>query len=102
MSECSVVQQTDAASDRSHFGPGTLLPPSRRVPFWLAELGTRCAVLRSLLQAISAAHGARVSSFADLEERGDRVVPEITQKSGAIVALPSDENKWFGFPHLHW
>ena|SRR5712691_10228251 len=102
MSERSVVQQRDAASDRSHFGPGTLLRPSARVPFWLAELGTRFAVLQPLIQAISAAHGARVGSFADLEEKGDRAVPEITQKSGAIVAPPSDENKWFGFLHLHW
>jgi hypothetical protein len=102
MSECSVVQQRDAASDRSRFGPGKLPQPSTRVPFWPAELGTQCVVLQSLIQAISAAHGARVGSFADLEERGDRAVPEITQKSGGIVALPSDENKWFGFPHLHW
>ena len=102
MSECSVVQQRDAASDRSRFGPGTLLRPSTGVPFWLAELGIRCAVLQSLIQAISAAHGARVGSFLDPEERGDRAVPGITQKSGGIVAPPSDENKWFGFPHLHW
>lgn len=102
MSECSVAQQRDAASDRIRFGLGTLLRPSTRVPFWLAELETRCAVLQSLIQAIFAAHDARVGSFADLEERGDRAVPEITQKSGAIAAHPSNENKWFGFPHLHW
>jgi hypothetical protein len=102
MSEYSVVQQRDVASDRSRFGPGTLLRPSTRVPFWLAELGTRCAVLQSLIRAIFVTHGARASNFADLEERGDKAVPQITQKSGAIVARPSDENKWFGFPHLRW
>lgn len=102
MSECSVVQQRDAASDRSRFGPGTLLRHSTRVPSWFAELGTRCAVPQSLIQAISAALGARVGNFADLEERGDRAVLEITPKSEAIVKPPTDENKWFGFPHLHW
>jgi hypothetical protein len=101
MFECSVVQQRDAPSDCSRFGPGTLLQPPTRVPSWLAELETRCAVLQSLIQAISAAHGVRVGSFSDLEGKGDKAVPEITQRSGAIVALPSDENKWFGSPHLH-
>ena len=93
MSECSVVQQMDVASDRSRFGPGTLLRPSTRVPSWIAELGTQFAVLQSLKQAISATHGVRVGSFADPEEEGDRVDPEITQKSGAIVAPPLVENK---------
>ena len=93
MSECSAVQQRDVASDRSRFGPGTLLRPSTKVPFWFAELGTQFAVLQSLRQAISAIHGVRVGSFADLEGRGDKVDPEITQKSEAIVAPPSVEYK---------
>ena len=102
MSGCNVVQQRDVASDRSRFGHGTLPRPLTRVPFWLVELGNRCAALQFWIQAIYAEHGARVGSFADLEEGDDRAVPEISRKSVAIVAPLSDENKWFGFPHLHW
>lgn len=102
MSECSVVQQRDGVNHRSRSGPGTLLQHSTRVPFWLVELVIRFAVLQSLIRAISAVHGARVDSFANLEERADRADLEITLKSAAIVAPPSDENKWFVFPHLHW
>lgn len=101
MSECSVGQQRDFAS-RSRFGCGTLLRPSKKVPFWLDELETRCAVRQFWIQAICAEHGAHVGSFADSEERGDRAAPEITRISGEIAAPPTGENKWSGSPHLHW
>ena len=107
MSEYSVVQQRDVGNvhsrfGHSHFGHGTPLQPITRVPSWLAELEAQCAVLLFWTQAISAEYGARVDSFVNLGERGDKAVPEITRRSGAIAALPSDENKWFEFPHLHW